>query len=103
MKMLLGLAVVVVKHTWGTGIHFEIKATSENSDDYSNRKSFYSVNMQAIADTDLKFLDVSVGYPGSIHDSRVFSLSPIYQAMEQGLLMTGPTKIINDVPIDGPK
>ena len=55
--------------------------------------------MQAIADTDLKFLDVSVGYPGSIHDSRVFSLSPIYQAMEQGLLMTGPTKIISGVTI----
>ena len=63
-------------------------------EDYFNRKQFYSVNMQAVADTSLKFLDITVGYPGSLHDARVFSLSPIFNAISNGIIMTGPTQII---------
>ena len=34
--------------------------------------------MQAICDSDCKFLDIFVGYPGSVHDSRVLKNSPMY-------------------------
>ena len=50
-------------------IEFEIKAPTENKECYFNRKQCDSVNMQAIADSSLKFLDISVGYLGSLHDA----------------------------------
>ena len=68
------------------GCHFEIKAPSICKEDYFNRKHFYSVNMQAVADTSLKFLEITVGYPGSLHDILVFSLSPIFDAISNGII-----------------
>ena len=80
------------------GCHFEIKAPSVCKEDYFNRKQF-SVTMQAVADTSLKFLDITVGYPGSLHDARVFSLSPIFNAISNGIIMTGPTQMISGISV----
>ena len=60
------------------GSHIEINAPSEIKEDYYNRKQHYSVNLQAIVDSNLKFMNVSVGYPASIHDPRVLRLSGLY-------------------------
>lgn len=38
--------------------------------DHSNYKGFFSINMQAICDSNGRFLDISVGYPGSVHDTH---------------------------------
>ena len=46
--------------------------------------------MQAIADASFKFLDISLGYPGSLHDSRVLTLSPIYDAILKEEVMAAP-------------
>ena len=34
--------------------------------------------MQAVCDSECTFLDIFVGYPGSVHDSRVLRNSPMY-------------------------
>ena len=34
--------------------------------------------LQGIVDADNRFLDVSIGWSGSVHDTRVFVHSPIY-------------------------
>ena len=81
------------------GCHFEIKAPSVCKEDYFNRKQFYSVNMQAVADTSLKFLVITVGYPGSLHDARVFSLSPIFNAISNGIIMTGSTQMTSGISV----
>lgn len=41
--------------------------------------------MQAllVCDNELKIRDVSVGYPGSFHDSRVFQTSPLCQILAE--------------------
>jgi len=57
------------------GCHIEINAPSRNHVDYFNQKQHYSVNLQAIVDSNLNFLHASVGYRGSIHDARVLRLS----------------------------
>ncbi|XP_065074454.1 putative nuclease HARBI1 [Ochlerotatus camptorhynchus] len=44
---------------------------------YINRHDLLSMTLQGICDAKRRFLDVCVGYPSRIHDSRVFSLSPI--------------------------
>lgn len=39
--------------------------------------------MQVVCDHSRKIIDLFVGYPGSVHDSRVFRNSPLYQSLEQ--------------------
>ena len=79
------------------GSHIRIIAPSENHEDYFNRKRYHSVNLQAIVDSSLLFLHVSVGYPGSIHDSRVLQLSGIYDYAENQDILSSPSLFINGV------
>ncbi|KAK0152014.1 putative nuclease HARBI1 [Merluccius polli] len=53
------------------GCHVRMKPPSLHRLDYLNYKGFYSINMQAICDSTGKFLDIFVGYPGSVHDTRI--------------------------------
>ena len=38
--------------------------------------------VQGVVDADYCFLDVCVGWPGSIHDARVFAKSTLYNQIE---------------------
>lgn len=61
------------------GCHIRIKAPAgPASTDYTNRKLFHSVQLQAVCDSGGRFLDTFTGYPGSVHDTRVLKNSPIY-------------------------
>lgn len=62
------------------GSHIRIKPPQLHRLDYLNYKGFYSVNMQAICDAEGRFLDIFVGYPGSVHDTRILKNSPFYLA-----------------------
>ncbi|XP_022805404.1 protein ALP1-like [Stylophora pistillata] len=59
------------------GCHVAILAPNENPADYVNRKGFYSVILQGLVNIDYLFRDVYVGWPGKVHDSRVFKNSPL--------------------------
>lgn len=60
------------------GTHIPITKPSERGVDYYNRKDFYSVILQAVVREDLRFIDVFAGYPGKVHDARVFRNSPLF-------------------------
>ncbi|XP_034078537.1 protein ALP1-like [Gymnodraco acuticeps] len=47
--------------------------------DYLNRKLFPSIQLQAVCDGKGFFLNTFVGYPGSVHDTRVLKNSAIYK------------------------
>ncbi|XP_030286099.1 putative nuclease HARBI1 [Sparus aurata] len=65
--------------------HIRIKRPSgEHEGDYINRKSFHSINVQMIWDADCLVSNLEAKWPGSVHDSRVFRASPIYQRLSQG-------------------
>ena len=63
--------------------------------DYFNWKQDYSVVIQGVAYTPFRFLDISAGYPGSIHDARVLRLSNLLREIEQNNWLNGPTKQIS--------
>ncbi|XP_039898950.1 protein ALP1-like [Simochromis diagramma] len=46
---------------------------------YRNRKLFPSIILQAVCDHRGRFIDTYVGWPGSVHDSRVLRHSPLYR------------------------
>ncbi|XP_022541012.2 putative nuclease HARBI1 [Astyanax mexicanus] len=62
------------------GSHIRIKPPQHHQIDYLNYKGFYSLNMQAICDSNGRFLDIFIGYPGSVHDTRVMKNSSFYKA-----------------------
>ena len=43
----------------------------ESKPDYFSRKQEYSVNTQAVIRSNLEFLSVTTGYPGSMHGARI--------------------------------
>ena len=69
--------------------------------DYYNCKGWYSMVVQAVADHKYRFLDVYTGWPGSVHDARVFVNSPIYKKGMDGKLVPNITRKVCDkyVPI----
>ena len=63
------------------GCHVRIKSPGEpHGQDYFNRKLFPSIQLQAVCDHAGRFIDVFVGYPGSVHDARVLRHSPLFQS-----------------------
>ena len=59
------------------GSHIQIKAPLPKLESYTNRKSIASVVIQAACDSSMRFTDISVGWPGSMHDARIFRLSAL--------------------------
>lgn len=46
------------------------------------------MQVEAVCDDNLHFLDICAGWPGSVHDARVFRNSPLHQLLEDGNVLT---------------
>lgn len=65
------------------GTHIPIPAPkSEHRVSYINRHGTASMVMQVVVDYQLRFRDVCTGWPGSVHDARVYRNSPIAGMVE---------------------
>ena len=49
--------------------------------------------LQGIVDSELLFRHTAVGFPGSVHDSRVLRLSGIADVAENNEILAAPVKI----------
>lgn len=65
------------------GTFVPIKAPNVDPEVYVTRKCNYAEILQAVCDCDLKFIDVFMGYPGSVSDTRVFRNSDLYKRVEE--------------------
>ena len=81
------------------GTHVPVIKPQDNPSDYYNRKGFYSIIMQAVVDYRGLFLDTYIGWPGKVHDARVFSNSCIYRKGTEGTLLPNWKRQINGVEV----
>ena len=73
-------------NTWGfpncagavNGTHIRIIAPESAHGDYVNRKGWYSIILQAVCDHNYIITDMNFGWPGRVHDARVFENSELY-------------------------
>jgi len=85
------------------GTHIAISKPCEYGQDYYNRKGYYSINVQgstfipatneALVDYKKRFLDVEIGWPGSVGDSRIFDNSYLSTRYEEVLAHLGTTAL----------
>lgn len=60
------------------GSHIRIKAPRQHPQSYVNRKSFHSIQLQAVCTSDMMFTHVHTGHPGSVHDTRILRNSDLW-------------------------
>ena len=71
--------------TWGfpqcfgaiDGTHIPIIAPRDNPLDYYNRKGAHPIVLQALVDYEYKFMNIYVGWPGTVHDARILANSVV--------------------------
>ncbi len=69
--------------------HVSIKAPSEDEHLYVNRKGYHSVNIQAVCDSKMLFLDAVAKWPGSTHDAFIWANSGLSGRFENGEMPNG--------------
>lgn len=80
------------------GSHIPIEAPIKDPEQYINRKGFHSLQLQVVCDMEMMFIDVFCGFPGSVHDARVFRNSPLFIDAERNRdqLFPGNSHLIGD-------
>ena len=81
------------------GTHIPILRPVESAADYYNRKGYYSVLMQALVDFRGIFMDINIGWPGKVHDARVFSNSSLFKKANSGTLLSNRPQLIGGVQV----
>ncbi|XP_055390197.1 putative nuclease HARBI1 [Condylostylus longicornis] len=69
------------------GMHIRISKPIKDPISFYNRKGFYSVLVQGVVDSQMKFIDAFVGYPGSCHDAAMWNASPLKEAITNGSIV----------------
>lgn len=67
------------------GSHIQIRPPAENPEIYVNRKGFHSIILQAVCDYELNITHAYAGWPGSVHDARVFRRSKLMEKLENNV------------------
>ena len=69
------------------GSHIPVRPTLLNHTDFYNRKGWYSIILQAVVNHEYLFRDINVGWPGSVHDARVFVNSQLYNRIQNNKIL----------------
>lgn len=74
--------------------HIPIVAPVECSADYYNRKAWHSIIMQGMVNHVGHFTEIYIGWPGRVHDARVFVNSTLYKRSQDDTLFPDWKKTI---------
>ena len=67
--------------------------------DYYNWKGFHSIILQAVVDHEYRFWNISVGWPGRVHDARVLNNSELFERAQAGTLLSSSPRLIHGVNV----
>ncbi|CAM5157009.1 unnamed protein product [Natator depressus] len=66
------------------GTHIPILALDHLANQYVNRKGYFSMALQALVDHKGCFTNINVGWPGKVHDARIFRNSGLFKQLQEG-------------------
>lgn len=72
--------------------HIKIKQPVRNANDFYDRNKNHSINLFAVCDEDCRFINIATGFPGRLHDARVFRNSPLGEALSDNHLHLIPSE-----------
>ena len=81
------------------GTHIPIVSPNECPADYYNRKGWHSIILQGTVDNNGCFVDIYVGWPGRVHDARVFANSSLYQKGQNKTLLPDWKEKLNNIDV----
>ncbi|CAM2110865.1 unnamed protein product [Caretta caretta] len=79
------------------GTHIPILAPEHQAAEYINRKGDFSIVLQALVDHKGRFTNINVGWPGKVHDARIFRNSGLFQKLQEGTLFPDQKITVGDV------
>ena len=82
------------------GTHIPIQTPSvEGKADYFSRTQKYKIGLQGLFRSNLLFLDVATGFPGSCHDSRNLRNSSLFRRAQNNEILTEPEDVAENTRI----
>ncbi|KAI5150496.1 hypothetical protein ENBRE01_1532 [Enteropsectra breve] len=76
------------------GTHIPIEAPKHHATQYINRKGWYSIVFQLVADADYIIRDIFGGFPGCCHDAYIYARSPFKNYVDT--VIPSPYFVIGD-------
>ncbi|KAG6939979.1 hypothetical protein G0U57_020863 [Chelydra serpentina] len=67
------------------GTHIPILGPDNQASQYINQKGYFSMVLQALVDHKGCFTNINVGWPGKVHDARVFRNSGLFRRLQEGI------------------
>ncbi|CAM4559424.1 unnamed protein product [Lepidochelys olivacea] len=77
--------------------HIPILGPDHFGSQYVNRKGYFSMVLQALVDHKGRFTDISVGWPGKVHDARIFRNSGLFKQLQEGTYFPDQKITVGDV------
>lgn len=83
------------------GCHIPVVSPQECPAEYYNGKGWHSIILQGTVDYQGLFIDLYIGWPGRVHDARVFSNSILFKRGQQGSLLPNTSVLLggSEVPL----
>uniref|UniRef100_A0A8C3HMN3 DDE Tnp4 domain-containing protein n=1 Tax=Chrysemys picta bellii TaxID=8478 RepID=A0A8C3HMN3_CHRPI len=78
------------------GTHIPILAPDHQGSQYINCKGYFSMVLQALMDHKGRFTNINVGWPGRVHDARVFRNTNLFKQLQQGIYFPDQKITIGD-------
>lgn len=78
------------------GTHVKSTVPKDDKSSYINRKGYASVQVQAVCTRSLLFTSVFAGSSGSVHDARVFRVSPVQKYLGDAAYFPDESHLVGD-------
>ncbi|XP_065433650.1 uncharacterized protein LOC135977315 [Chrysemys picta bellii] len=82
------------------GTHILILAAAHLASEYVNQKGYFSMVLQALVDHREHFIDINAGWPGKVHDARIFRNTCLFRKLQAGIFF--PDQKITVVEVEMP-